>query len=426
MKSTRLIVTLCILLLTGIVSQGQESVVTIAFDCQQDPPSVTLLDGKGTLYHYRKEQTKFYRSIYYLHTDAQTIKIDPQSKLSNGYYLAFNTSDHISTWYSNNKTLGNDVRISQSQLNSKGISFRWEEHADVLISTKYRDNDSIDNKHRVYLVVLPTPPKDTLISSVEKDIVVDKRRGTIRGSVTLHRTGRIIIDSVFVEGVKAKATYSKDHLNRDVPYYGNNGFAEVEIRRPWPPRIKELNLTIYHTLFNSNGDMTPSQMDLKIDLFEGREPFFAKYWWVFVLLGLAGLVLILIINWIRRNNDPDSVQHLRNEIKQLTKENERLSRALVFCNHQLESLKTENTWLKKQENNNKLNYIERIDELEKEVKRLSQPTQAAIDEAAFLQKCDQLIEEIEIIRRPLHGNPALADLDEKLRQLEKIIINTKQ
>ncbi len=425
MKPPRLIVTLCFLLLMGINSQGQESVVTLTFDCQQTPPSVTLLDGKGTLYHYRKEPTERYRSIYYLHTDAQTIRIDPQSKLSKGYYLAFNTSDSNSTWYSDGTTLGNDVRINQYQLNYKSISFRWKEHADVFISTKYRENDSIDNKHRVYLVVLPTPPKDTLISSVEKDIVVDKRRGTIRGSVTLHRTGRIIIDSVFVEGVKAKATYSKDHLNRDVPYYGNNGFAEVEIRRPWPPRIKELNLTIYHTLFNSNGDMMPSQMDLKIDLFEGREPFFAKYWWVFVLLGLAGLVLMLIINRIRRNNGPDSVQHLRNEIKQLTKENEHFSRALVKTNELLKSAEIKNIELQKQADLS-ISYQEQIQTLNQEVERLSQPTQAAIDEASFLQKCNQLVEEIEKIKESLHGNPAMAELDEKLRQLQKIIFITKQ
>lgn len=410
----------------GGASRGQDSIVTIAFDCQRVEPTVSLYDGDGVLNHYR-DQTELYRGIYYLFTDASVIRIAPKSKLYERYNLAFHKCDSISEWYSyDTNSLGNDFLIRQAMLDKvKNISFRWKERANLLISTEKRDGG--DNQHNLYLVVLPMFPEDTLFSSIDKDVIVDKDNGIVSGSVTLHRTSRIIIDSVYVDGKKANVSY-KDHLDRDVPYYGNDGYAQVEIQCPWTRWKKDIRLTVFFKEFNKNGNLMPNQTDVELGFSEST--FFEKYWWLLSVIGIVFLILvltvILLIRRINRGNiSGESSYQLRTRIRQLTKENERLTKDLRNAQQQLGNAKNRVEDLQKQASLN-TTYQEKIRHLEKEVERLSQPTQAAIDEATFKQKCEQLIMEIERIRESLRGNTAMAEIDGKLRVLEKIVHITKQ
>ena len=122
---------LLLLLILAMAVHAQESTVTIAFDGQKEPPTVTLVGGEGSLYHYSKQPGE-YRGVYYLFTDAPVVKIAPKSKLAKGFSLAFNMHDTKSEWLSNDTVvLGNDVLVSQKMLDDAPISFRWEERASV-------------------------------------------------------------------------------------------------------------------------------------------------------------------------------------------------------------------------------------------------------------------------------------------------------
>ena len=422
MKTSKYIVLILLLTVLSLAAFGQRSSckVSISFNYYSAPTAITLTGDSATLFHYTN-QTSEYRGIYYLFTDVHQIEIAADSKLAKGCTLTFNPYDTESVWISGD-TLPNNTVIDQNKLNGHPFSFKWNERAHLLINANYRGEP--DKSKTLFLVVLPMPPEDTCFSSIINDIRVDKRNGTLSGTVTLYRTGRVVIDSVYVEGEKAPTTFRNGASDHDTPYYRKQTDAKVKIDRQWIPGTEDIGLTVFFRQFNNDGTITNNQKDIRIDLFGNS--FFEEYWWAFVALGIALLVLaIMLIFRRRRNNNPESIQQLQSKIKQLTKENERFSRALVKANELLKSAEIKNRELQKQADLS-ISYQEQIQTLNQEVERLSQPTQAAIDEATFLQKCDQLIEEIEKIRGPLHGNPAMADLDEKLRQLEKIIINTKQ
>ena len=424
MKTLKYIVSIILFSVLTMTAFGQQSgsKVSISFNYYSAPTAITMNGDSATLFHYYTNQTSEYRGIYYLFTDVHQIEIAPDSKLAKECTLKFNPYDTESVWILGD-TLPNSTIITQNNLmNKRPLSFKWNERAHLLINANNRGEP--DKSKTLFLVVLPMPPEDTCFFSFKNDIRVDKKNGTLSGSVTLYRTGRVVIDSVYVEGGKAPTTFRNGSGKHDSPYYRKQNDAKVEIDRQWTPGTKDIGLIVFFRQFNNDGTITTNQKEIRIDLFE--KSFFENYWWVFAALGIALLVLaILIILRNRRNNNPESIRQLRSKIKQLTLENERLSKTLVKTNDRLKSAESKNRELQKQSDLS-ISYQEQIQTLKQEVERLRQPTQAAIDEATFLQKCDQLLEEIEKIREPLHGNPAMADLNEKLRQLEKIIIIIKQ
>lgn len=445
MKTMKRITTLLLLLVLAIAVQAQDPSVTITFDGQKDPPTVSLVEGEGTLYHYYNQSDR-YRGIYYLYTDASVVKMAPKSRLANrSCYLSFDTNDRKSEWLKNDTTiLGNDAVITQSMLDDMyPISFKWEERAHLLISAM--DYDQLDNRYTLLLIVLPMPPQDTIITKIDKDITVDKDSCMINGSVTIHRTGRIIIDSVYVEGEKANTTYHYGSHKRDTPYYRNEGFANVKIQCPWNQESSELDLVVYFTRFNDNGTMDHSHTDFKLSLFE--KSFFAKYWTAIVVVILVLLAIVaLVILLIRRNSNAGSssgdIRKLEKEIDKLKKERrrledecaERVAMARKEYEHrlkdQLQQKEEEIRELKDHQKCIKKEYESRFeDQLARKEVEISQlmAAQESKQEEEFAQKCEELINEIERIRAMGYkDNASLAALDDRLRALERIIFIKKQ
>ena len=399
MKPTRHIILLFALLLAATASLAKNANVTIAFDCLGKTPTVNLVSGDGALFYYG--QNSDYKGIYYLFTDAPVVNIAKGSKLAPGYdKLAFDENDSRSVWIAGGDTIGNGALIYQKLLDSgKKVAFSWSERAHLLISAA--DRQKISRNYTLFVVVLPMPPENALIG-VKDSLTVDRDKDLITGSVTLYRTGRVIIDSVYVEGKKAPTTFRKSKSNKDTPYYREEGFAQVEVNCPWR-QDGAIALSVFCTRFNNDGTMAPWTENLVISHSdEGhKKSGLIVPWWVVVVLAIviAALIVAVWLGFRKREQIPFIVndrelQQLREKLAHLTKQQAQLTK--------------ENERLKKM--------------------RTSQPqsVQVIIDETSFAQKCDTLFEEIEKIRSELQGNPTFRDVDEKLRILEKTIIIERQ
>lgn len=438
--------TLYVLLVLALAAHAQDSIVTIKFDCRQQSPTITLIDGDAALYPYAN-QTNQYRKIYYLFTDAPIIKISPSSKLTEtfGMGMTFNPYDHRSEWIIDDTvSKGNYAIISQKKLDRHTVSFRWEERAHLLISAKGRNQP--DKNNTLFLVVLPEPPEDTLIANIDKYISVDKEKGLVGGHIIIHRTGRIIIDSIYAEGKKAYTTFRKDHQNRDTPYYRKEAFAQVEIDCPWDPQSEQIDLTVFCTRFNADGTMTHHPIPLGVDLFEHQIPSgvdlfekssVQKHWWIVAIIALVLLVLAVVFLLLRpKNTSEDSalfkkLMKIRSENGGLRKENEKLRKIIIDRNNHIDALllqfKAEHEKTRHDYESSlakvKHKYDDALNELEKENEQLKHPKQAIIDEATFIEKCDILIKAISALRAELKDNP---ELNEKLRKLEQLVMIKKQ
>ena len=179
------------LICLSVSAYCQDDKIVIGFNCQVEPPTMTLIEGEGNLYHYAGQFQK-YRGIYYLFTDMSTVKITSSSKLYKGLKMMFNTYDDKSEWLLNDGSdmpEGNSAVITQKMIDEGGgAMFRWEERAHLLISASDRNKE--DPKHTLFLIVLPMPPDDILFSEVIPSLKVDKDSCTISGNVTIYRTGR--------------------------------------------------------------------------------------------------------------------------------------------------------------------------------------------------------------------------------------------
>lgn len=435
---------LLLLLVLAIAVQAQDSSVTITFDGQKDPPTVSLVEGEGTLYHYSKQSDIKYRGIYYLFTDAPVVKIAPNSRLANKRYLSFDTNDKNSEWLKNETTiLGNDTFITQSMLDDKNtISFKWDVRAHLLISAM--DYGRSDKNHTLLLVVLPMPPQDTMITKIDKYVTVDKESCMINGFVTIHRTGRIIIDSVYVEGRKAHTTFHNGSHEHDTPYYRNEGFADVTIHCPWDQESREIDLVVYFKRFNDKGTMDRIHTDFKLSLFE--KSFFSKYWWAIVVVIIVVLAIVaLVILLIRKNSNAgpssgDTIK-LQKEIEMLKRERclledkaEREEQKRQECEHHLvKELEQKEKEISKLMNDQKCiekeyehRLHERLMKKEEEIRKMM-ASQENREREEFVQKCEELINEIEKVRaKGYKDNASLTALDDRLMALERIIIIKKQ
>lgn len=418
---------IAIFLFLALTSNGQEQRVTIAFDCQEETPTLTLVEGKGALFYFPEDVEK-YRGKYYLHTDAHVINIDPSSKLDKDFNrMAFRANDQNSEWLAGSKPLGNNALIGQSMLSNKEapLSFKWGKRAYVFISVN--EKKKTDKNSTLFLIVLPTPPEDTLISKIDKPVfnVVDD---TICGILTIRRTGRCIIDSVYVEGKKAPTTYNTKNEPKDKAYYNNDPYALVEIRCPWNRKSKDLNVVVFMTRFNDDSTMTPCQEELIVEPFE--KSFFAWYWWLIGIIVLALMVFLSILIFKRSKRGPTPSRYddipTQRQFMKLKKENEKLYTELEREKTRSEEIcKEMKVEAEKRLHAMEKHYHEELENLQTEIERLKIPTQAAIDEAMFISKCNDLLEEIQNIRTTTKGKPELAELDKQLRELEKIVIIQK-
>lgn len=421
MKPIKHLFVISILLLAAMAANGQEGKATLSFDCQQKEPTLTL-NGDGMLYHWNSQHEK-YKGTYYLFTDVHTIGIDPSSKLfDRNSLLVFKDNDKNSKWFSDTTCLGNDYRINNTRLQNAAskdqqICFKWGQHAYLFISSNA--NKQPMKSQTLFLVVLPTPPEDTLITKVETSL--NTENDSLNGTITIHRTGRVIIDSVYVEGEKAYTIFNPKLETNDKPYYRNIAFAQVEIHRSWGKKNKYLNVVVYMKRFNDDSTITPCQEELQVELFE--KTLSTWYWWLIGIIVLAMVVFlsILMVKNLKREADDDVPT--QKQFMRLKKENEKLYSDLEQERKHCEIICDEMT--KKAEY--RIHDMEKkINTLQMEIERLKIPTQAAIDEAMFISKCNNLLEEIEKIRMTLKGKPELSELDEQLRNLEKIVIIKKQ
>lgn len=440
MKTTNYILLFGISLFFHMACFGQMvNDLTISFDCKANPPVLTM-EGSGTLYHYA-EQTSQYRGIYYLFTDEREVEIDSESKLGKDCNIVFEKNDSVSKWNLEDSAewvLGKSGKwvmdkfdpknVNQDMLSHASISFTWHERAHLLVNANSKGQ--ADKNKTLFLVVLPMPPQDTLFSSIEKNIVVDKTNGNLSGTVTINRTGRIVIDSVYVEDQKAPTTYHDGQHDHDTPYYRNEGFATVEIQQDWTSKTKDIGLTVFYTHFNNDGTLTHGlQKDFRINLFE--KSFFAKYWWIFAAIVVILLHVFIIIRHVKRGSQLQ-IGTLKQENKRLTQELKKEHDNFLHEKEKRAKLEKDNMHQIKELDAMHHRFIESehecadfkdiITKLQREIESLKRPTQARIDEAKYRQKCVTLQNEIKKIRESLKSNPSSVELNEKLRNLEKIII----
>ncbi len=428
MIKRRIYIAFIILALAPVV-WCQDQSPEIKYNYKSKGKFVTLEKGNGTLYDFWGGHTatlQGYRHRYYLFTDSSNVYISNSTHGTAMYSNSFDSIDNSSYWFSDDTPRFYNRRIPNYDLDKhKGLGFHWTNRAHVLFDTW--DSINTDSNKTVILIVLPQPPLDTLITSTK----LSKKRfshDSLRANLRIERTGRIIFDSIFVEGLSPEnISYHKNGHIHDTPYYrDDDAYADLHIHVPCHRTQDSITATVFYRYLETNGSITPHSTELKIPVNHINFPFIPVG--IGIILAAALSVMLIEINKQRKasaperevrriehNRDKDKIERLRNRISLLEKQ-----------------LKEAKDVIKKAETDS-ATITAKIREQETALEDMAQKVEAAKnreytaeDSAEFRRRCDAVCTDIDalVIELRSTGDSELAD---KVLDLKKrIFIKKKQ
>lgn len=367
---------------------------------------ITLKSGDGELFYLGSgsdANKQGYSKVYYLFTDSTKVYISSDYYGKKGYKLAIKNTNPISRWFIGDKWLNRSFITQKEVRSSSCLWLSWEKRARILFDTK--DEQTTDVNYTVALIVLPTPPRDTFITT---HILINKKikKGKLTANLQIGRTGRIVFDSVWIDSIPQQNIIYNGSYKRDTPYYRQDPHANIEINMPISWLQKKISVIVFYRLLSPDGYIIPKSEVLMI-------PIRNNFLFLYLSIALALIViLLLLLLWIykknKRNKQTSNVLELNNT---------------CICDH-TEDIETdiENQLIKTR---NELERKEQqVHELRNQLEKAKNKKYTPEDSIEFRRRCDDVICGIDEIYNDLiqNGNSMTPnEVAEKIRQLEKKI-----
>lgn len=305
--------------------------------------------GEGNLYQYDdRAHAQGYRHIYYLFTDHDTIYIkanyssclDQQQtpvKESDSYtshsrsawkpeingkvfaYTTIKEDDKRSSWMVDGMYKSGLLTIQDLSSKSVCLVRQHGQRSKVLLGVAQTGKGiEKDSTATVYLLVLPKPSADE-ITCVPKESKFSFFGNKMSGTLQVHRTGRYVFDSVYVEGKPLDAASLHYHGrpdHRDTPFY-QDSFATAELTIDSLPLYylqSAVTVSVYYRYLNPNGKIENGKTDIQVRI--GM----VRYLKLYILIGLVvvllvGLIIYGITERMRRNMENMKAEHNKKEDK---------------------------------------------------------------------------------------------------------------
>lgn len=420
---------------------------------QQDYPvlrytrgQLQLESGNGELFDFgggKDAQKQGYSKVYYLFTDSSFVFLSSQYNRSRDdyyddykYKFAIKHTDSTTRLVYDGDWERNRV-VSSKNIRKGGYGFYWKYRSVVMFDAINEKNT--DNKYTVALVVLPVPSQDTLMTKPE---LTNKhiRKGNLTANLKIGRTGRIVFDSIWIDGIpQENVTYNSGDYQRDTPYYRNDPHAKVAIDMPVSNNQKQINVTVFYRLLRPDGIIIPQVKVLSVPI---RTDF--PFVLVVVLVASAAILGLWVGHKLHRKNvinapQPSSFaieKRLREELEDIkihckyledkaAKREHDLSQKLTKVadkyRHERDKYKDEIEIYKHERDK----YQHEVHNLMKELEDARCREYTSEDSDEFRHRCDKVVAEIDALYEELRRNGdsmSTSVVAEKIRQLEKIII----
>ena len=397
---------------------------------QNDCPTLTLDKGDlllskmgdGNLYRYDdRAHAQGYRHIYYLFTDHDTVYIQACSSVKqntssykiscapykiscapqiNGKLFSYTTikEDDKRSYWMVDGVKQSDRSMNTQKLNNNSVCLvrQHGQRAKVLLGVaKTGRGIEKDSNVTIYLLVMPKPSADAITCEL-RDSRFSFFGNRMSDTLQVHRSGRYVFDSIYVEGKPLDTAHlhyhgRKDH--RDTPFY-QDSYATAELTIDDLPLYylqSAVTVSVYYRYLAPNGNIENGKTDIQVRI--GR----LRYLKLYILIGLlaAGGLFWLVRMLVAHKGGGSNVS--QDELQRLK-----------FASEENEQRK------------------QKIQTLENEINRLKKlpKSRKAVDGNEFNAKCEEVKTKLDNLYAMLKdGKCDLATAAESVRVMENEIHN---
>ena len=298
-----------------------------------------------------------------------------------------------------------DRSMNTQKLNSNSVCLvrQHGQRAKVLLGVaKTGRGIEKDSNVTIYLLVMPKPSADA-ITCEPRDSRFSFFGNRMSDTLQVHRSGRYVFDSIYVEGKPLDTAHlhyhgRKDH--RDTPFYqDSNAIAKLIIDDlPLYYLQSAVTVSVYYRYLAPNGNIENGKTDIQVRI--GR----LRYLKLYILIGLVvagGLFWLVRMLVAHKGGGSNVSQDELQRLKHASEENEQRKQKIQALENEIKRL------------NNEINRLKK-----------SPKSRKAVDGNEFNEKCDEVKTKLDNLYAMLKdGKCDLATAAESVREMENEIDN---